>query len=298
MAATADQLAASSRLVRQRRPDGVELACEACGAEFARPVLFAHGFGQTRQAWGGTAQALAAHGYQSIAVDGRGHGDSDWNAADRPYAMQQFVDDLTALATTTIRPPVLVGASMGGLLGLMVQAQAAPFDALVLVDITPRWESEGVERILSFMGAHPDGFADFDEAAAAIATYLPHRRRRKSPEQLRSLLVPHADGRLRWHWDPRMLDEVARDSHRHQDELVQAARRIHVPTLLISGGRSDLVSERTVSEFLELVPHARHVRIEQATHMVAGDRNDVFTDAILAFLNDVAPTTVLPGVQQ
>ena len=278
---------------RLRRPDGVRLAVEARG--HGRPVLFAHGFGQTRQAWGGSAAAVAALGYRAITVDGRGHGASDWNRPGHAYAMEQFIDDLDAVAAAAGTPPVLVGASMGGLLGLMLQARRPAFAALVLVDITPRWESDGVGRILSFMGAHPQGFADFDEAAAAIASYLPHRRRRKSPEALRALLVRGDDGRLRWHWDPRMLDEVARDSERHQDDLVAAARRIDVPTLLVSGGRSDLVSAHTVAEFLDLVPHARHVRIDDATHMVVGDRNDLFTDAILAFLADAAPAAAVSG---
>jgi pimeloyl-ACP methyl ester carboxylesterase len=270
------------------RKDGIRLAFERHGPPDAHPVLFAHGFGQTRQAWGGSASCLGQHGFHCIAVDGRGHGASDWNHPQQPYSMQQFIDDLAALATTAGPRPMLVGASMGGLLGLMLQATQRAFGALVLVDITPRWESEGVERILAFMGAHPEGFASFDEAASAIAAYLPHRRARKTPAQLESLLVRRADGRLRWHWDPRMLDEVARGGHRYQDQLAEAARSIDVPVLLVSGGRSDLVSDSTVQEFLALAPHARHVRIDDATHMVAGDRNDVFTDAILAFLTEVA----------
>ena len=187
--------------------------------------------------------------------------------------------------TDELREPVLVGASMGGLLGLLAQGENGDlFEAMVLVDITPRWEAQGVDRILDFMGAHPDGFHSLDAAADAIARHLPHRRR-KSPEQLSSLLLPHPDGRWRWHWDPRLLDEVARGAQRHQARLMLAARAIRIPTLLISGGLSDLVSDATVDEFLALVPHARHVCIPDATHMVAGDRNDAFTDAILDFLD-------------
>jgi pimeloyl-ACP methyl ester carboxylesterase len=273
-----------SRLVR---PAGVGLCVERIG--HGRPVVFAHGFGQTRQAWGNSADAVARRGYSAITVDGRGHGQSDWNPPALPYSMEQFIDDLGALRATLPAAPVLVGASMGGLLGLMLQGHAPLFAALVLVDVTPRWETRGVERILSFMGAHPDGFASFDEAAEAIAAYLPHRQGRKSPGQLQSLLVPHGDGRLRWHWDPRLLEEVARGAERHQHALLDAASRIDIPTLLVSGGRSDLVSDHTVQEFRALVPHASHVTIAEATHMVAGDRNDLFTDAILAFLDDVAP---------
>jgi len=281
---------------RLARPDGVRLAYERHGRPGAPAVLFAHGFGQTRQAWGGSARALAEAGYEAIAADGRGHGESDWSPLQQPYAMEQFVDDLAALAATSAQPPILVGASMGGLLGLFSEGRAPGcFSALVLVDITPRWEAEGVERILGFMGAHPDGFDSYEHASSEIAAYLPHRRSRKSPEQLRSLLVRRPDGRLRWHWDPRLLEQIGRDGERYQDELMAAARRVSIPTLLISGGLSDLVSERTVEEFLALVPHAGHTRIEQATHMVAGDRNDQFTSSILDFLTVVAPAATSTG---
>ena len=273
--------------------DGVHLVGDrhAPGGTPRNEVLFAHGFGQTRQAWTASAVQVAAAGHAATAFDGRGHGDSGATPAGTAYTLDQFVADAHALARSMPATPVWVGASMGGLLGLLAQGEgpadsAGPFRALVLVDITPRWESAGVERILGFMRAHPQGFASMDAAIEAIAAYLPQRRR-KTPEQLSSLLVPDPAGGLRWHWDPRLLDELAHQSERWQQRLAAAARRIRVPTLLVSGGRSDLVSHETVDEFLGLVPHARHVRIDEATHMVAGDCNDAFASAILDFLSAV-----------
>jgi pimeloyl-ACP methyl ester carboxylesterase len=269
-----------------RAADGARLAADRWAGTGPTQLLYLHGFGQTRQAWGNSAAHLAAAGFGGLAPDGRGHGESDWNPPDLPYSMDQFIADTHLVAGGFARPPVLVGASMGGLLGVVTEGEAAAgrYAALVLVDITPRWEARGVARILDFMGAHPDGFADFDEAAEAISSYLPHRRRRKTPQELAPLLVAGPDGRWRWHWDPRMLDQVARDGERYQPRLIEAARRVRIPTLLISGGLSDLVSDATVDEFMALVPHAEHVRIADATHMVAGDRNDAFTGAILDFL--------------
>lgn len=267
-------------------PDGCALAFDRWrGRADAHPLLYLHGFGQTRQAWHGTATRLASLGFSGTALDSRGHGQSDWNGATTDYSMQQLIDDVNHVATTLPRP-VLVGASMGGLLGLVTEGEAVNglYSALVMVDVTPRWESQGVERILGFMGAHPHGFEDLEHAADAIASYLPHRRRRKSPQELSSLLVQRDDGRWRWHWDPRMLEQVARHGEQHQPRLIAAARRVRIPVLLVSGGLSDLVSDRTVEEFLALVPHARHVRIPDATHMVAGDRNDAFTGVIHDFL--------------
>lgn len=272
------------RIARIRTGDGVELEIEHFGDPNAPSLIFAHGFGQTRGAWSATASELADAGWHSVTADARGHGDSGW-LADGNYDFAQFVDDLVLVARTpATQPPILIGASMGGLLGLIAQAEYRPFRALVLVDVTPRWENAGVERIMTFMRAHPSGFASIDEASDAVSNYLPHRTEKKSPERLRQLLVREEDGRLRWHWDPRLLDRVANNSERYQSTLLDAARRIDVPTLLISGERSDIVSDSTIAEFLQLVPHAKHVRVAQATHMVVGDRNEAFSAAVLSFI--------------
>ena len=264
--------------------DGTRLSASAAGPLGAPvDVHFAHGFGQTRHAWARTMRTLAAAGVASAAWDMRGHGQSTFNEAEHPYRVDQFIDDALAIRATLPAPPVLVGASMGGLVGLAAQSKGAAYAGLVLVDVTPRWEMAGMQRILAFMGAHPEGFDDHAHAAREIAAYLPHRRERKKPADLAHLLVRGEDGRLRWHWDPRLLADLA-DSAKHQDELSEAARGIDIPVLLISGGRSDLVSRETIDHFRELVPHAQHAHLPAATHMVAGDDNDAFTAAVFDFL--------------
>lgn len=274
--------------------DGLALAAEHLPG--AGPgLLLAHGFGQTRQAWRSTQQRLAEAGRASLAWDVRGHGQSARNPVASRYAGEQFVDDVAVAARALGPAPILVGASMGGLTGLMAQARDRAFSALVLVDITPRWEAAGVERILGFMTAHPDGFESYEHAAEQIAAYLPHRREKKSPAQLAHLLVRRADGRLVWHWDPRLLSEFIPDTDGLQGTIEDACRVLDVPVLLVSGGRSDLVTDHTVEHFLELAPHARHVRLPQATHMVAGDDNSAFTDTLLSFLHDLPAPTAAHG---
>lgn len=283
-AATSLRTVSPSRLTR---PDGIELALASLPGTRGG-VVFAHGFGQTHLAWMASMQRIAAAGFACVGFDARGHGDSGWRG-EQPYHFDPMVEDLIAVAASVGPRPVLVGASMGGLLGIAAQGRdEAPFGAMVLVDVTPRWETRGVERILGFMRAHPHGFASLQEASDAIATYLPHRRERKSPDRLRSLLVDHGDGRLRWHWDPRLLDDLTPDIETHQPLLLDAVRRIRVPLLLVSGGASDIVSQATIAEFLELAPQARHVVVAQATHMVAGDDNDAFTRHVLEFLQSLA----------
>ncbi len=264
-------------------------------------LLFAHGFGQTRGAWNGAATALAEAGCRCVTYDTRGHGESDWltGGADTEngYHMDQFTDDMLRLAEAQPQLPILVGASMGGLLSMVLagERRPAPFRALVLVDITPRWETAGVERILAFMQAHPDGFADYAHAAEQISGYMPQRRERKTEQQLRPLLRQCEDGRLRWHWDPALLAGVVDESERYQPRLLAAAARIDIPVLLLSGARSDVVSRATVDEFLRLVPHAQHVELPHATHMLAGDANDAFTREVMQFVHRFVSTTTRPS---
>ena len=143
------------------------------------------------------------------------------------------------------------------------------------------------------MTARPDGFASLEEAAEVIAAYNPHRAGGDA-EGLRRVLRPDGD-RWMWRWDPSFLagkadlmseDEAAVASRMDQmaSDLHRAAGRITVPTLLVRGGESDLVSEASVREFLAAVPHAAYVDVSGAGHMVAGDDNDAFTSAVLDFL--------------
>lgn len=256
-------------------------------------VVLAHGGGQTRHSWGGTAAVLAAHGHRVVSIDLRGHGDSDW-ASDGDYHMAAYRDDALAVVGWVGTPVAWVGASLGGMTGLhAVDREPERFSALVLVDITPRPAAAGVSRILEFMAkdaAH--GFGSLDDAADAIAAYQPHRPRPSDLSGLEKNLRLGDDGRWRWHWDPAFINirtggssEHARD--RHHDELEEIARRLTLPTLLVRGKLSDLVTEAEVEDFLEMVPHARYVDVAGAAHMIAGDRNDVFTDAVVDFLDAI-----------
>jgi len=283
MVANETPSAAGNHALAFQSADGLSLIGERSDGDL-QPVLLAHGFGQTRQSWSATQRVLAKAGYPGMSWDMRGHGQSGRNPAHVLYAAEQFVGDVIAAAQTFDRKPVLVGASMGGLTGMMAQVQQRPFSALVLVDVTPRWEAAGMQRIHAFMTAFPDGFDSFEHAAEAISDYLPHRRERKTPEQLAHILRRDDDGQLRWHWDPRLMPEFVIGSEHLQDQIADAARSIDIPMLLVSGGRSDLVSARTVEHFLECVPHARHIQLPEATHMVAGDDNDAFTGTLLDFL--------------
>lgn len=271
---------------------GLDLVAHTYGDPSARPVLLLHGGGQTRHAWAGTAERLADEGWYAVALDLRGHGDSAW-ADDEDYSVDAFARDVTCVAATFRDRPVIVGASLGGIAALIAEGEGTSTlsSALVLVDIAPRIEIDGVRRIVSFMGAHLDGFASLEEAANAIAAYLPHRPRPTDLNRLHKNLRQRNDGRYYWHWDPRfLLGKRPPSASGDMDRLLRAARNTRVPALLVRGQLSEMVSQTGVAEFLRAVPNARYVDVSGAGHMVVGDRNDIFSSAILDFLCNLSIT--------
>lgn len=268
---------------------GVQIAADEWGDPAGPLVLLLHGGGQTRHAWKGTGETLAGAGYHAVALDARGHGDSDWSP-DRIYGQDLMVADLVAvLHQLGDRRPVLVGASMGG--GISLQAVGddhVDATALVLVDMAPRLEPEGVDKILAFMDQKPDGFASLEEVAVAIGNYQPHRTTPRKLDGLAKNVRLGTDGKYHWHWDPAWR-QGRPDLEAMYQRQAACARRLTLPTLLVRGGLSDVLSEEGAQSFLELCPHAEYVNVTDASHMVAGDRNDHFTGAVIEFLSRVVP---------
>lgn len=252
-------------------------------------LLLLHGGGQTRHSWSRSGPRFSDAGWTTISIDARGHGDSDW-APDGDYSADALVADLGDVIQQLGESPVLVGASMGGLTALMAEGESiVSARALVLVDVAPRIEPDGAARILEFMSSAPDGFASLEEVADAVAAYNPHRPRPTRLDGLRKNVRLGADGRWRWHWDPAFLrvpDEPRRQvTH---ERLVAASRHIAVPTMLVRGLSSDIVSADGAAELLQLIPHAE-VKEARAGHMVAGDDNDVFASQVVDFLDRNLP---------
>jgi pimeloyl-ACP methyl ester carboxylesterase len=271
---------------------GVSIAADAFGDPSNQTVLFLHGGGQTRHAWGGAAKALAELGFYTICTDHRGHGESAWST-EGGYTLEVFARDLLALVEHFDEKPIIVGASLGGVSALRAEAisDQPVAKALVLVDTTPRMSASGVTRILRWMLDGLEGFGSLEEAADAIAAYLPHRPRRTDLSGLAKNLRLGDDGRYRWHWDPEMIrswnPENWSDTAAAQEEIQERldnAAKITMPMMLIRGRLSDVVSEENAQEFLRFVPHAEYVDLKDAAHMVAGDRNDAFTESVADFI--------------
>jgi pimeloyl-ACP methyl ester carboxylesterase len=261
---------------------GLQLVADVAGTPNAPTLLFLHGSGQTRQSWGRALEEAARRGYRALSLDLRGHGDSDWSP-DGQYTLDRFAADVRQAIEHTGGEPIVIGASLGGIIGLLIAASPPPpLRALVLVDIAPRVEVSGAKEVTAFMDSAPNGFDSLEQAADAVAAYLPHRPRPKDTSGLQRNLRLR-DGRYYWHWDPALLQMGRNADFNGPNPLEKAARALKIPTLLIRGGRSRVVSETGVREFLEMTPHAEFVDISNADHMVAGDANDAFNEAVFAF---------------
>ena len=268
----------------------IKIAADVWGSNNEELVILLHGGGQTRHAWGDTGKKLAEAGYHSVALDLRGHGDSEWHA-DGDYSIRAYKDDLVSIINEIGKPARLVGASLGGMASLVLAGDEINSDlctALIMVDIGIYPDPVGSDRIVSFMLSGEKGFDSLENVAKSISDYLPHRKKPKDLEGLKKNLRLKSDGRYYWHWDPRFIRRRpgSRD-RRYFDLQLKAAEKETIPTLLIRGALSDVVTMEDVDYFLSVISHAKFVEIEKAAHMIAGDRNDIFAEEAIKFLKSL-----------
>ena len=264
--------------------DGVVLRGDLAGSSGAPLVVLLHGGGQTRHSWFSALRTLVESGYQVLAYDSRGHGDSDWTADGR-YDFATRARDLCGILAGFAGAKALVGASMGGITSMCAIGEGLQVDALVLVDIVLHPDRAGVQRVRDFMAGYPDGFATLDEAVDAVAAYNPHRPRPRDPSGLMRNLRERPDGRLRWHWDQRMVPDDLDDDYRQFNAIVEAFKpACRCPVQLVRGARSDVVTDDSVRQFQAVVPAVEVCDVSAAGHMVVGDSNSAFNAAIVAFL--------------
>ncbi|WP_333618368.1 alpha/beta fold hydrolase [Dietzia sp.] len=269
-------------------PVGVEASAAA-----HPPVLMLHGGAQTRHSWDRAARALAESGIEVLTLDARGHGDSDW-APDGDYDIFALADDLAGAAAQLFpsgRLPVLVGASLGGITGLIALGRGdAVACALVLVDVAPKLEVEGVQRVGDFMRSGIEGFDSLEQVAELVSAYQPHRKKPQSVEGLKKNLRQRDDGRWYWHWDPRFADTANGENAAIGEEVLSGyARRVEVPTMLLRGQNSDVIAADAGDALRKQIPHVYTHEVERAGHMIVGDDNAVFLGNLRWFLDEISP---------
>ena len=269
---------------------GLKIAADVWGSDNKKLVILLHGGGQTRHAWGETGKKLAEAGYHAVAIDLRGHGDSEWHS-DGDYTIKAYKEDLVSIIKEINKPASLIGASLGGMASLLLagdEVNLSLCNALIMVDIGIYPDPAGSDRIVSFMLSGEAGFESLEDVAKSISDYLPHRQKPKDLQGLKKNLRLKEDGRYYWHWDPRFIRRRSGSRNKGYFDLqLKAAEKVVVPTLLIRGALSDVVTMEDVEYFSSVIDHAKFVEIEKAAHMIAGDRNDAFAEEAIKFLRSL-----------
>lgn len=262
---------------------GITISGDRWRAPGGRAAILLPGGGQTRHSWRRTAEKLAGVGYDVISIDLRGHGRSSW-ASDRDYGMTAFRDDLWKITSLCDGPPVIIGASLGGLAGLLLAGETdALVSALVLADITPFQNAGENSRIHRFMTQGEAGFESLAEVARAVETYRSGQPRPANPAGLLRNLRFH-EGRYYWHWDPAFVPATTAEIVGRPQRLVEAARRVHCPAALLYGEKSEVVSREAALALKFLIPHLELFEVPGADHMVGADPNTPFGDGLFRFL--------------
>ena len=275
---------------RLTTPSGVTIEFDLWGEVKEDAILFLHGGGQTRHSWNTTADKIIQTGGCAITLDLRGHGDSDWSD-DGEYKLSDFSADVAYLIGELEIQPALVGASLGGLVGIYLEGKYRPgsISALVLVDIVPNMNVAGADRVKDFMLEHSKtGFTSLLEVSELLSKYNPYREKSSDLDGLKKNLRKRGE-KWFWHWDPMFISSERGEKNpdmRNPKVLNELCSNISVPMLLVRGKLSDLVTEVEVDEFLRRYPSASFADVSGAGHMVVGDKNDVFAHEIIEFLNE------------
>ncbi len=256
------------------------------GDHAGRPILFLHGGGQTCRTWDVVCHELSRE-YRCIAVDQRGHGDSEWSY-ESDYRVEAYAADVAALVDAlTLAPLVIVGMSLGGTAGLHYALERPKALAgFVAIDVGPWVNVEASLPIREFMQevAGLDQLEQFVEAALRLN---PRRDARLLRHSLWHNLRTCPDGRLIWKTDLR----------RHGDRLavVTAAfgplreriANLRCPTLVVRGADSRILGEEDARRFAEAIPNGRWIAIDGAGHSVQGDQPKALVEALRAFLAEI-----------
>ncbi len=261
--------------------DGLRLHVLEWGPGDAPAVVILHGF--TGHAWQAEVPAEALAGrYRVIAVDQRGHGDSDRAAV---YGSVPMVSDLIGvLDELGLERVALVGHSLGGIVGTCAVAlHPERFTRLVLGDIGPEPAPAGIARIQASV-AERDVFTSVDDAFAAQTALSPTANLVALRSRVEHNLVTQADGTLTWKYDPALRDGTARYENYSTEEQWAFLAAITVPVLIVRGELSDILSEDIAARMLAANPHASLLTLPGAGHSIATDAPDLVAGALADFL--------------
>jgi pimeloyl-ACP methyl ester carboxylesterase len=269
---------------RTVRVNGVTLHYLDWGATEAPPVVLLHGITGHARVWDHLASRLVP-GHRVLALDQRGHGDSDPAPGD-DYRVGTMADDVAAFAASLrLDRFALVGHSMGGRIAIQYAADhGARLDRLVIIDIGPEIDLSGLMRVRDMMAQAPERIESEEWAVEYIRRGNPRQDLDMLRQRVRHGLKRLPDGELTWKY-AKGLRDMMRAGRRDAVDLWEPLPRIACPTLVVRGAESDILSADVAKKMTERLPAGRLVEIEGAGHTVPADRPEEFVRQIQAFLS-------------
>jgi len=253
------------------------------GALTAPALIMLHGVTGHARTWDEEAAALASR-YRVLALDQRGHGDSD-PAPYADYTVAAMSADLTAFADSLrITRASIVGLSMGGRVAIAFAGQAPQrVERLVVVDIGPDISEAGLVRVGTLMAKSPELFTSLDHALAFHRVTNPLYTEAMLLHRVQHGTKP-VEGGLTWKYDRGLREAVRSGTWRDPIDLWPLWRNIACPILLVRGGDSDVLSAEIAKRMVEENPNTRLAEIAGAGHTVPGDQPLAFRTLLNEFL--------------
>ena len=270
---------------REVSVEGLRIHYLDWGTEGKQPLLFLHGALQQGHSWDFISLALCPN-YHVLALDARGHGDSQWSP-DGDYSLDAHLQDLDGFVEAVgLEDFILVGHSMGGR-NAYAYASRRPerVKALVIVDVGPEVGKRGEARIRRFRGL-PDEADSYEEFATRVQGYT-GRPREQVLGALKYSIRQRPDGRWTWKYDKLLRSPDYQPQSWSPERLWESLEDIRCPTLIVRGGDSDIFPVETLERMLQVIPQSTSAVVPKAGHLVAGDNPDGFLKALRAFLDEV-----------
>ncbi len=244
-------------------------------------VVMLHGGSQQAHSWDFVSLPLSED-YHIIAMDQRGHGDSDW-ARDGDYTIEAHQRDIDGFVEALgISGFHLIGHSMGGR-NSYVWASRNPdkLRSLVIVDTGPVAQSRGRNRIQNFREL-PDELDTFEEFADRVQEYT-GRSREQTLGALKYSIRQRPDGKWSWKYDKLLRTPGRQGPVWSPEQLWESVAKITCPTLVVRGGNSDIFADETMQKMQRVIPNCDTVTVPDAGHLVAGDNPVDFLAALRRF---------------
>ena len=255
-------------------------------------VVMLHGYAETSDVWNDTVPDLARE-FRVIAIDQRGHGQSD-RATDRDYTRATQMEDLEAIIESLgLRSVTLIGHSMGGANAICYAAEHPEMvTALVVIETAPEVLRSGIETIRRLL-ATGASFASLEDAVEAFREFFPYATTEQIERRVRASLKINDDGAYVWHFDPILRDPTSRPpdpdpGQRRLSDLWDGVDRVQCPTMIVRGAETDMLTPEAIQRLHRRISGSRVSLIEDAGHSVPTDQPSALSLNIREFLQSIA----------